>query len=113
MTNKEVSNINWSRSSEEDESVTVKCSDGTEFNADHVIVSVPLGVLKHDNATLFTPELPRIKKNAIEGISFGAVGKIYLEFERAWWPKCSSGFSMLWTKEDVKEIKSTENEWFV
>lgn len=109
--NKEVSNIDWSRSA--DESVTVKCSDGSTYNADHVIVSVPLGVLKHNYTTLFTPQLPKIKKNAIQGISFGTVGKIYLEFEKPWWPSDWVGLSLLWTKEDIEKIKSTENYWFV
>lgn len=109
--NKEVSNIDWSRSA--DESVTVKCSDGSTYNADHVIVSVPLGVLKHNYTTLFTPPLPKIKKNAIQGISFGTVGKIYLEFEMPWWPNDWVGLSLLWTKEDIEKIKSTENYWFV
>jgi spermine oxidase len=93
--------------------VKVKCSDESEYQADHVIVSIPLGVLKHNYKTLFTPNLPISKKNAIEGISFGTVGKIYLEFEKNWWPEKWSGLSLLWTKEDVEEIKSTENYWCV
>lgn len=93
--------------------MTVKCSDGSAYNADHVIVSVPLGVLKHNYTTLFTPPLPKIKKNAIQGISFGTVGKIYLEFEKPWWPNDWVGLSLLWTKEDIEKIKSTENYWFV
>lgn len=91
----------------------VKCSDGSEYQADHVIVSVPLGVLKHNYTTLFTPKIPNIKKNAIEGISFGTVGKIYLEFDKPWWPEKWSGLSLLWTKEDIDQIKSTEKYWCV
>jgi spermine oxidase len=111
LKNKEVCNVDWSRSA--DEFVTVKCSDGTDYIAEHVVVSVPLGVLKHNYTTMFTPQLPNVKKNAIEGISFGTVGKIYLEFDEPWWPKDWFGLSLLWTKADVEEIKSTENYWQV
>jgi spermine oxidase len=91
--------------------VKVKCSDGTEYTADFVIVTLPLGVLKHNYKTLFTPVLPKIKKNAIEEISFGTVGKIYLEFESRWWSEKWTGLTLLWTNEDVEEIRSTENYW--
>jgi spermine oxidase len=111
LINKEVCNIDWSESA--DKFVRVKCSDGSQYTAAHVIVSIPLGVLKHNYMTLFTPTLPKMKKNAIEGISFGTVGKIYLEFGQRWWPENWSGLSLLWTKEDIEDIKSTENYWCV
>jgi spermine oxidase len=65
--------------------IRVTCSDNTTFEADHVIVTVPLGVLKRDYTTMFTPELPLSKRNAIEGLSVGTMNKILLEFERPFW----------------------------
>lgn len=109
ITGKEVANIDWSRSA--DESVVVKCSDGSEYRADHVIVTVSLGVLKSNYKALFTPQLPAIKCKAIEGVGFGKVGKVYLEFDEPWWPEDWDGFSTIWTKQDAEEIKSTENDW--
>ena len=37
-------------------------------------------MLKYHHTILFKPELPMINKNAIEGTSFGTIGKIYLKF---------------------------------
>jgi monoamine oxidase len=83
--NKEVKNIDWLNTS--NEFVKIKCSDGSEYDADHVIITVSLGVLKKFHKTLFTPELPEIKKNAIEGFSIGTVNKIFMEFEKPFWTK--------------------------
>jgi len=52
------------------ESVTVKCKDGTELRADHVISTVSLGVLKDLHKTLFQPNLSEIKQLAIEVFIF-------------------------------------------
>lgn len=109
LTGKEVSNIDWSRSA--DEKVTVKCSDGSVYRADHVIVTASVGVLKANYKEMFTPQLPRVKSNAIEGIGFGKVQKVFLEFDEPWWPKDWTNVQLLWTKADVDEIKSTENAW--
>lgn len=83
----------------------MRCSDGTSYDADHVIVTVSLGVLKENYKSLFIPQLPHMKVNAIEGLSFGAVDKIYLEFERPFWDENWAGFSMLWDIK-VKFLKS-------
>ncbi|KAM3721878.1 putative lysine-specific histone demethylase [Dirofilaria immitis] len=76
------------------EKVTVKCLvNGTEevvFNADCVLCTLPLGVLKRsvrhrNNAPLFHPELPNWKINAINSLGFGNVNKIMLFFEKPFW----------------------------
>jgi monoamine oxidase len=76
-----------------------------------VIVTTSLGVLKENYLTMFTPQLPALKVNAIEGLSIGAVNKIFLEFERPFWNKNWAGFSLLWTPKDSQEIRGTENAW--
>lgn len=104
---KEVTNISWSNSSH----VTVKCTDGTCHDADHVICTMSLGVLKESHKQLFTPQLPQIKINAIEGLSFGTVDKIFLQFEKPFWRDDWAGFSLLWTQKDSEEIRKTTWAW--
>lgn len=109
--NKEVNNIKWSRNSSK---VHVNCSDGASFVADHVIFTASLGVLKARHATLFTPKLPDAKIKAIENLGFGTIGKIFLEFEKPFWPSDRTKFvsySFLWTDENLKIIKSTDKAW--
>lgn len=53
--------------------------------ADHVVVSVPLGVLKA-GAIEFSPGLPQAKRKAIDGLAMGVLNKCFLRFPRAFWP---------------------------
>ncbi len=56
----------------------------TEFLADRVIVTLPLGVLQAGKVR-FTPELPRKKQNAISKLGMGVLNKCYLRFPDAFW----------------------------
>ncbi|XP_053689174.1 spermine oxidase-like isoform X2 [Sabethes cyaneus] len=107
--NKVVSNICWNAGP--DNTVSVRCSDNTVYDADHVICTVSLGVLKERYETLFTPNLPAIKKNAIQGLSIGTVDKIFLEFEKPFWPKGWQGLSLIWNKNDLEDIRASKNSW--
>lgn len=55
------------------------------WQADQVLVTVPLGVLKH-NQLLFNPPLPPAKSAAIRSLGMGVLNKCYLRFDRAFWP---------------------------
>jgi monoamine oxidase len=57
----------------------------SEFVADNVVVTLPLGVLQ-SNAVRFMPELSKEKRNAIEKLGMGVLNKCYLRFPRAFWP---------------------------
>lgn len=57
----------------------------TEFLADHVIITLPLGVLQARKVR-FTPELPQDKKTAIAKLGMGVLNKCYLRFPDAFWP---------------------------
>jgi spermine oxidase len=48
--------------------------------ADHVILTVSLGVLKSLSGGLFTPPLPHRKLKAISALGFGVMDKILLRF---------------------------------
>lgn len=90
----------------------VECSDSSIYEADHVILTMSLGVLKEQHQTLFHPQLPPVKVNAIEGLTLGTVDKIYLEFAKPFWPTNWDGVSMLWRKEDLAEIRAkSEDQW--
>lgn len=109
LLNKEVCAIDWLNPSRSH--LVVKCSDGTSYDAHHVIVTVSLGVLKENYKTLFQPQLPILKINAIEGLSIGVVNKIFLEFEKPFWDDDFAGFSLLWTHDDSIAIRATPNAW--
>lgn len=105
LLNKQVVNVDYRDPSK----IKVKCADGTIFIADHVVVTVSLGVMK--NSAIFTPGMSITKKRAIEEISFGAVGKIFLSFNEKFWSDDWLGLSLLWREDDLKEIKGTKIAW--
>jgi monoamine oxidase len=69
-------------------SVTTDFGEHTgTHQADHVIVTVPIGVLKA-NAIAFTPALPTAKTGAIARLGSGLLNKVFLEFPTGtqFWP---------------------------
>jgi len=108
--NKTVTGIEWNREPTHG-SVLVSCSDGSSHLADHVIVTVSLGVLKAQYLSLFNPALPQLKKNAIQGLTLGTVDKLFLEFKEPFWTKDWQGFSLLWNQSDLHEIRQREDSW--
>lgn len=65
--------------------VIVEVEGGTNFVADAVIITVPIGVLKA-NLIQFEPELPQWKTSAISDLGVGNENKIALRFENVFWP---------------------------
>lgn len=100
--NKEVERISWDDTKKD--TVTVECSDGTKYTADHVICTVSLGVLKATHKRMFTPELPANKVNAIQGLAIDTIDKIFLKFPTKWWPDKCLGFSFIWSGEDSSTV---------
>ncbi|CAK6447461.1 unnamed protein product [Pipistrellus nathusii] len=79
--------------------VLVECEDCEVIPADHVIVTVSLGVLKKQHAGLFRPALPAEKVAAIHRLGIGTTDKIFLEFEEPFWgPECNS-LQFVWEDE--------------
>jgi monoamine oxidase len=68
--------------------IKVFTSTGKQYEADKIIIALPLGVLQAHNentgAIQFTPPLPE-HSEAFKNIGFGAVIKIVLEFDVAFW----------------------------
>ena len=55
--------------------VTIECSDGQLFEADRVVLTTPLGVLK-SGSIAFQPPLPDWKQGVIERMGFGLLNKV-------------------------------------
>ena len=70
---------------------------GTDiYNADAVVVSVPLGVLKEEPQVLvFKPELPEWKVAAIDRLGFGNLMKVVLCFDRRFWDTATNMFGFV------------------
>lgn len=91
--------------------VAVECEDGELIPADHVIVTVSLGVLQRQHDSLFRPGLPADKAAAIARLGFGATDKIFLEFAEPFWgPECNS-LQFVWEDEaDAAEADGAEQD---
>ena len=98
--NSEIININWANS--EDDLVNLKTRDGRKFEANHVIITCPLGYLKKHKNTLFDPALPSPKSNIVETMGFGTVNKIFMEFEKPVLKPVNVGIAFAWENTNEK-----------
>ncbi|KAJ9660060.1 hypothetical protein H2198_002757 [Neophaeococcomyces mojaviensis] len=80
----EVKHVQY-RQSDDDSPVKVQLADGAEHDFDEVVVTCPLGWLKRNKASAFTPSLPPQLSNAIGNIGYGALEKLYITFPQAFW----------------------------
>ena len=97
----------------ESDPIVIKCRSGDQFEADHVIITISLGVLKRrcldenllpHECSLFIPTLPVEKEEAIRKLGFGEIGKIWLQFEQEISSKHKfESLMMLWLPEDKKD----------
>lgn len=69
-------------------------TDRGAFEADKVLVTVPLGVLKAGSVR-FEPPLPEAKRSAIERLGFGTLNKIALHYREPFWPRDQYVFGYL------------------
>ncbi|KAL9677213.1 hypothetical protein QQ045_005441 [Rhodiola kirilowii] len=84
---RKVSRIDWQleQKSEEDDKhkpVRIHFDDGSVLLADHVIITVSLGVLKDGicgKVGMFDPPLPSYKTDAISRLGYGTVNKLFLQ----------------------------------
>ena len=89
--------------------VRVIAEDGRIFYAQHVICTIPLGVLKQTHTALFSPELPRYKQDSIKNLMYGTVDKIFLEYERPFLSADISEILLLWD-DDKYELNAISPE---
>ncbi|XP_041980141.1 spermine oxidase [Aricia agestis] len=90
--------------------VEVICENGQSYFAHHVICTIPLGVLKEKAAELFQPALPQYKMESIDRLLFGAVDKIFLEYERPFLNPDITEIMLLW--ESPSQPEDISKSWF-
>lgn len=71
--------------------VDVETADGGVERGSHVLVTLPLGVLK-GGSVAFSPALPPPKVAAIAALGFGDFEKVVLRYDERSWGSGSSGF---------------------
>ncbi|XP_004634324.1 spermine oxidase isoform X1 [Octodon degus] len=98
---------------EEQWPVVVECEDCEVIPADHVIVTVSLGVLKRQYTSFFRPGLPMEKVAAIHRLGIGTTDKIFLEFEEPFWgPECNS-LQFVWEDEaESRTLTYPPEQWY-
>lgn len=62
----------------------IHCENGEIHEADHVVLTTPLGVLK-DGCVKFEPGLPSWKLGPIQRLGFGKLNKVILVYDKPFW----------------------------
>jgi len=88
-----VNKITYSRGSS-GTPATIECEDGYRIEADYVVNTIPLGVLKHGSVR-FEPSLPSWKSEVIERLGFGVLNKVILVYKDAFWDRDRDIFGVL------------------
>lgn len=69
-----------------DETGVTVVTDQGKFEAERAVITLPLGVLQ-SGSVVFSPILPEWKQEAITSLSMGVLNKLYLRFDRTFWPE--------------------------
>lgn len=72
----------------------IECEGGQIIEADYIVSTIPLGVLKHRNVN-FQPALPDWKEGAIQRIGYGVLNKVVLVYREAFWDQKRDIFGAL------------------
>ncbi|KAM0241075.1 hypothetical protein ACHAPO_001877 [Fusarium lateritium] len=75
-------------------SAAIECEDGSVVDADAVVCTVPLGVLKQSNI-VFNPPLPSWKTDVVERLGFGILNKVVLVYDKIFWEQDRHIFGVL------------------
>ncbi|OCK81016.1 lysine-specific histone demethylase 1 [Lepidopterella palustris CBS 459.81] len=97
--------------------VTVECRNGDVFEADEIVITTPLGVLK-EGSIKFEPPLPGWKTGAIERLGFGLLNKIVLVYDEPFWETHRDMFGLLNEAErreslDQKDYASRRGRFYL
>lgn len=90
--NDPIQSVSWSKA----KGVKVSSLDGENYEAEALVISVPLGVLQ-TGGIQFNPALPRRKQTALSGLRMGPVIKLVYKFKEAF------------TEKNIMAIYSSQN----
>jgi len=79
--NKKVLNVKWDGDNVRLRVKDSESGDSSFIDADYVVSTLPLGVLKNSHENMFEPCLPVEKADAIKKLGFGSVAKVNLRFK--------------------------------
>lgn len=85
----------------------VECDNGFAIDADYVVSTIPLGVLKHGNVG-FDPPLPPWKVDAIGRLGYGILNKVILVYREAFWDTNRDIFGVLRNPQSRHSLKQSE-----
>lgn len=80
--------------------VTVQCVDGSEYQANQVICSVPYPVLRHMK---FNQRLPSLTESAVDEIDYGISIQVHFLIEREFWKEDGLS-SRIWTDGPIERF---------
>ncbi|KAK0118818.1 hypothetical protein ONS95_007699 [Cadophora gregata] len=87
----------------------IECEDGETIEADYIVSSIPLGVLKQQNIK-FEPALPDWKMGPIQRIGYGVLNKVVLLYENAFWDESRDIFGTL--RNPANRFSLEQSEYF-
>ncbi len=93
-TYKAVKQITYNPESGRESVASVLCDDGELLEADRVVLTTPLGVLKESDIT-FDPVLPDWKLGPIQRLGFGTLNKVILLYDKPFWDVDQDMFGLL------------------
>ena len=93
-TRKAVTRIAYDPGNDPESTARVLCDDGEVLEANQIVLTAPLGILKNDSIA-FAPALPPWKTAPIERLGFGVLNKVILVYERPFWNVDQDMFGLL------------------
>ncbi|MBD2309678.1 FAD-dependent oxidoreductase [Chroococcidiopsis sp. FACHB-1243] len=89
-----------------DSRVEVECADGSRFQADYAIVTLPFSVLRRIK---ITPQLQGVQAEAVAELPYTIVTRVQLAVRRPFWKE--DGFPpQMWTDTPLQSIYTVEDE---
>ncbi|KAH9815710.1 SWIRM domain [Teratosphaeria destructans] len=89
-----VDSIHYNEDDNPELSTKVVSVDGEVIEADEVVITAPLGVLKRNDID-FDPPLPAWKRGAISRMGFGLLNKLILLYDKPFWDEDRDMFGLL------------------